>query len=176
MSLKSRQCICERSLVFGQNAVKLRIATHFRSYTSGYRLLSSRVIKIIQNDSLRKSISDLYESHYLYYAQYEQKRIQLRIQHIAPYLIRHFSFVENHDFYFMGYYEADVTEYQMLRSEKEFRKLILAILLENSVMQSSASKTRRNIIQLGAFLDEMLNETHLKTARNIVSQNSFIFA
>ena len=69
---------------FGRNVIKLTVTPHFSQNSSGYRLLNSVGIKIIQNDSLRKAISYLYESDYPYYKDYEEERIELRIRNIQP--------------------------------------------------------------------------------------------
>jgi hypothetical protein len=47
---------------FFYEAAKLRLAPHFDPNKSGYNLLTSKGVEIIVNDSLRKSISILYET------------------------------------------------------------------------------------------------------------------
>ena len=53
----------------------LRVFPHFTVKTSGYRLLQSEGLGIIQNDSLRQSITDLYENHYNYLITWEKERM-----------------------------------------------------------------------------------------------------
>ena len=48
---------------------------HFSSKTNGYRLLLSKGVEIILNDSLRNSITNLYEDRYKYILTFEVERI-----------------------------------------------------------------------------------------------------
>lgn len=48
---------------------------HLTSKTNGYNLLKTTGMGIIQNDSIRKEISDLYEDRYPYILTYEKERI-----------------------------------------------------------------------------------------------------
>ena len=60
---------------FNYNVAKMKVAPHFNPNKSGYELLISKGVEIVVNDSLRMAISDLYESYYPYYDQYEKNNL-----------------------------------------------------------------------------------------------------
>lgn len=53
----------------------LKTYPHFSHKSNGYNLLQSKGVDIIQNDTLRKQITDLYEDRYQYLKTYENERI-----------------------------------------------------------------------------------------------------
>lgn len=53
----------------------LKTYPHFSYKSNGYKLLLSKGLDIIQNDSLRNRITDLYEDRYQYLITYEKERI-----------------------------------------------------------------------------------------------------
>jgi len=53
----------------------LKTYPHFSNKSNGYNLLESKGLDIIQNDSVRKQITDLYEDRYKYLKTYEKERI-----------------------------------------------------------------------------------------------------
>jgi hypothetical protein len=53
----------------------LKTYPHFSNKSNGYNLLKSKGLGIIQNDSIRKKITDLYEDRYQYLKTYEKERI-----------------------------------------------------------------------------------------------------
>jgi hypothetical protein len=53
----------------------LKTYPHFSNKSNGYNLLQSKGLDIIQNDSIRKKITDLYEDRYNYLKTYEKERI-----------------------------------------------------------------------------------------------------
>ena len=53
----------------------LKTFPHFSNKSNGYNLLQSKGLDIIQNDSIRKGITDLYEDRYKYLKTYEKERI-----------------------------------------------------------------------------------------------------
>lgn len=53
----------------------LKTYPHFSNKSNGYNLLQSKGLDIIQNDSIRKRITDLYEDRYKYLITYEKERI-----------------------------------------------------------------------------------------------------
>jgi hypothetical protein len=53
----------------------LKTYPHFSNKSNGYNLLQSKGLGIIQNDSIRKKITDLYEDRYQYLKTYEKERI-----------------------------------------------------------------------------------------------------
>ena len=66
----------------------LKTYPHFNNKSNGYNLLESKGLDIIQNDSIRKKISDLYEDRYQYLKTYEKERIDYNnsLEHkVSPY-------------------------------------------------------------------------------------------
>ena len=53
----------------------LKTYPHFSNKSNGYNLLQSKGLDIIQNTSIRKAITDLYEDRYIYLKTYEKERI-----------------------------------------------------------------------------------------------------
>lgn len=53
----------------------LKTYPHFSYKSNGYSLLNSKGLDIIQNDSIRKKITDLYEDRYQYLKTYEKERV-----------------------------------------------------------------------------------------------------
>ena len=142
---------------FNHNVLKIRTTPHFNPNTSGYRLLVSKGVEIIQNNKLRSAISDLYESSYPYYQKYEQERIEFRIRHIEPALLNYFSWINTNDQLWLGEYEISQNDYNFIASEDKFKKLVHAIIRENGLVQNRAHRTKGYIVNLTSKLDEELN-------------------
>ena len=142
---------------FGLNTLKLRTTPHFNANLSGYKLLSSIGIKIIQNDTLRKVISDHFDSDYPYYKNYEQERIEFRIHTIEPQLVEHFSWVSKPQSLWLGSYDISDEDYRQLRNERKFEKLVMAIKRENNIVQNRANRIKDNILSLTQLLDSELD-------------------
>ena len=53
----------------------LKSYPHFSNKSNGYKLLESKGLDIIQNETIRKKITDLYEDRYQYLKTYEKERI-----------------------------------------------------------------------------------------------------
>lgn len=81
----------EPSNYFFNNVGIVKVAPHFDPNKSGYELLVSKGVEIISNDSLRGSISVLYESAYEYYNKYEAERIKFKSEQINPVLLKYFT-------------------------------------------------------------------------------------
>ena len=141
---------------FGANSLKMRTTPHFNPNKSGYKLLESKGVEIIQNDSLRRAISDHYESLYTYYAKYEQERIEFRILFIEPNLTKRFNWVPKPDTPFLGTFQIDQDDFIKLKNDDDFKNLITAIKRENNLVQNRANRVKQNIIALSAFLEKEL--------------------
>ena len=63
---------------------------HLDSKESGYRLLESKGIDLISDDSLRIRITDFYNRDYPYFRKYEKERVDIVQSIIKPYLTKHF--------------------------------------------------------------------------------------
>jgi len=141
---------------FGEHTMKMRTTPHFNPNTSGYNLLTSKGIEIIQNSELRNAIANHYESLYRYYNLYEKERINLRLLHLDPVLIDYFSWEYIPESAFLGTYTITEEDYQKLKVNDTFKKLILSVQRENILVQNRAIRVRKNIETLSKLLDEEL--------------------
>ena len=143
---------------FNHNVLKIRTSPHFNPNTSGYRLLVSKGVEIIKNNNLRRAISDHYESSYPYYLKYEQERIEFRIRHIEPALLHYFLWINSEDPLWLGDYTISQNDYNIIKSEDRFKKLVHAIIRENGLVQNRAQRIKGYIIDLTYKLDEELTK------------------
>lgn len=130
---------------FFYDVAKLRVNPHFDPNKSGYNLLVSKGVEIILNDSLRGSLSLLYESLYPYYYRYEEERTQFKLHQINPYLINHFIWQARPDLLFFGHYQISPAEYELLKNDALFSKLLYAISFDNTLVQSRAYRVEKSI-------------------------------
>lgn len=142
---------------FNHNVLKLRTTPHLNPNTSGYRLLVSKGVEIIQNNSLRQAISDHYESYYPYYQKYEQERIEFRIKYIESAQLKYFSWKETEDSLWLGEYQITEEDYALLKNEGSFYKLAQATKRENTLVQNRALRIKQNMIDLLSLLNKELN-------------------
>lgn len=136
------------SQIFYDNIAKLRVNPHFNPNTSGYELLTSRGIEIIQNDSLRGAITSVYKLSYPYYYQYESERVQFKLHQINPFLLNHFTWKPNPSVYFQSSYTISNKEYELVRKEGYLLKMIYAIIQENNTVKDRAKYIENKLIQL----------------------------
>jgi len=142
---------------FNHNVLKLRTTPHLNPNTSGYRLLVSKGVEIIQNNSLRQAISDHYESYYPYYQKYEQERIEFRIKYIESEQLKYFSWQETEDPLWLGEYQINEEDYTLLKNEGTFYKLAQATKRENNLVQNRALRIKQNMIDLLYLLNKEIS-------------------
>jgi len=140
---------------FGISVLKTRTTPHFNPNLSGYKLLVSKGVEIIQNDSLRKSISVNFESMYSYYNKYQDERLDYKIQTLDPILVKYFTWIPNESA-FLGEYQISHQDYSRLKAENSFIKLISGIKRENNLVQNRAERVMKNIVNLTELLDNEL--------------------
>jgi hypothetical protein len=133
---------------FYYDVAKMRVDPHFDPNMSGYGLLVSKGVEIILNDSLRGSISVLYESSYPYYYRYEEERTQFKLQEINPVLLRYFEWHAHPELYFFGHYEISLADYLNIKNDSIFSKLVYAIAFDNELIQNRAQRNERRIESL----------------------------
>jgi len=143
---------------FERNAAVMRVTTHFNPNKSGYNLLVSKGIEIIENNELREAISVHFESLYTYYNLYEKERIQFRLLHIEPVLINYFGWKKRPNSPYLGIYSVSQSDYTKLKSDDIFYKTIIASQRENYSLQDRAYRVHKSIIELSKLLDEELAE------------------
>ncbi len=140
----------------------LRVTPHFNPINSGYNLLQSRGVGIIKNDSLRNSISYQYDMLYPYYKTYEEERGRFHALHSEPQLLEYFSM--NYDTnqrlnYYGFYFDISKEDYQKLKKDSKFFKLLNAIAFENGTILSRGKRVENSILEL---IDKITIELHKK--------------
>jgi len=147
------------SVQFGYHLNHLRITPHFDPNTSGYELLSSKGIELISNDSLRRQISELYETQYPYYRRYESERIAYVNLHIEPYLIENITFLKHNESYLRSTALVDQTTYDHMRNDASFMRRISGIDVENYYVHKRAKSTLSMVEALHKMIiDELEHE------------------
>jgi hypothetical protein len=149
------------SETFYYDVAKIRVNTHFDPNRSGYNLLVSKGVEIILNDSLRGSLSLLYESLYPYYYRYEEERTQFKLNEINPVLLRYFQWHTRPELLFFGHYQISPNDYLQLKNDANFSKLLYAVAFDNTVVQDRAQRVELGIESL---IIEIKNE--LKTVED----------
>ena len=150
------------SETFYEDVAKLRVNPHFDPNKSGYNLLVSKGVEIILNDSLRGSLSLLYESLYTYYYRYEEERTQFKLQEINPSLLQYFEWHARPELQFFGHFQISSMDYLMLKKDANFSRLLYAIAFDNTLVQNRAYRVERGIESL---IFEIENE--LKTKEDL---------
>ena len=136
------------SETFYYDVAKLRVNPHFDPNKSGYNLLVSKGVEIILNDSLRESLSLLYESLYPYYYRYEEERTQFKLKEINPTLLKYFEWHTRPELQFFGQYHISPRDYLKIKNDANFTKLLHAIAFDNTLVQNRAHRVERGIESL----------------------------
>lgn len=119
-----------------------QMSPHFTVGKNGYKLLESKGIELISNDSLRIEITDLYERNYPYYATYAQERFTTIESIIHPFWVEHFS-LERHDTW--PYYKRVPKDYSSLLADDQIISLVQAGLLHAIIMKRNAVALKKDI-------------------------------
>lgn len=145
---------------FNNMTTLLRVIPHFDPNNSGYRLLQSKGVEVISNDSLRNNISLLYERDYTYYRRYEDERLDFFNLNTQPKLLEYFY--KNFDINATWYAKYQITQqdYEKLRADESFYKLLSSIAFENAAVQNRAKRTEEHIKNLLQFIEYELNTNH----------------
>lgn len=130
----------------------LRVTPHFDPNKSGYGLLQSKGVEVISNDSLRNAISLLYERSYPYYKRYEEERLRFHALHSEPILLKYFSMHFDLDAFYYGDFEISHEDFQKLKNDTTFIKLLSAIAFENSAVQTRGKRIEKEITSLLASI------------------------
>lgn len=143
-------------------ASQLRTTPHFDPNLSGYDFLVSKGIGIISNDSLRNDISVHYERLYPYYRRYEEERIRFHALHSEPVLIDYFEMEFDTTEVHYNRFKISQYDYDRLKMDNQFKKVVKAIAFENSGVQNRAMRVEDNILtlldKLNAALEELQTE------------------
>ena len=149
----------EPSDVFNYAVEVTRINPHFDPNQGGYSLLNSKGIDIISNDSLRGSISKLYESNYPYYAKYENERVFKINNIILPKYTQYFSFVSSKGNFFEVTSQINQKDFAVLKNDRSFINVLNLAISENDMVQNRALRTRAYINDLIAEIDRELGDS-----------------
>lgn len=136
------------SETFFYDVAKIRVNPHFDPNKSGYNLLVSKGVEIVLNDSLRGSLSLLYESLYPYYYRYEEERTQFKLNEINPVLLKYFQWHTQPELQFFGLYKISPEDYERLKNDANFSKLLYAVAFDNTLVQNRAQSVERGIESL----------------------------
>lgn len=126
----------------------LRVTPHFDPNKSGYQLLQSKGVEVISNDSLRNDISLLYERSYPYYKRYEEERLRFHALHSEPLLLKYFTMQFNLSRKYYGDFKISQEDYNKIRTDDAFQKLLSAIAFENAAVQNRGEGVIKNIESL----------------------------
>ena len=148
------------SYKFGYYVPKTLISPHFNSVQSGYKLLTSKGIKIIRNDSLRRHISELYDSDYPYYTRYENEHNAFINMHGYSLVKQYFSWYNDTSTVYLGSYSISNNDYGELKENGDFLKLTSLLKAENNVVKSRATRISNKISSLILFLEAEIKEFH----------------
>lgn len=143
---------------FNYNVAKMKVAPHFNPNKSGYELLTSKGVETVVNDSLRIAISDLYESYYPYYSQYEKERITFKSNIIQPFFLKYFSWMNDFDKYFLTTLSCTEEDYLKLKNDDSFIKLIRAADFENKFVRLRAKTMEEKIINLKSQIKDRVRK------------------
>jgi len=142
---------------FYKMASVLRVTPHFDPNLSGYGLLQSKGMEVISNDSLRNSISLLYERAYPYYRRYEEERLRFHALHSEPQLINYFFMQFESDTNITGHFFISQEDYEELKNDSSFKKLLAAISFENSMVIDRGNRTIGAIKNLISFINKEID-------------------
>jgi len=142
---------------FFNDAEALKFVPHFDPNRSGYGLLESNGVKLILNDSLRTSISNIYELGYPYYNKYENERIQFKVHQTNSFLLNNFDWFSDpkEKFEESSFYISE-KDYKKVKNDESLRKLVNAILYENLLLLDRSIRTKQKIIDLLAMINKEL--------------------
>lgn len=131
----------------------LEMSPHFSVSGSGYKLLQAKGIDLISNDTLRISVSDMYEIEYPYYYTYADERMNLIETQIKPYLNKHF-YLEHHTEW--PYYKRVPHSYETLLQDPELISLIQSSYYHAKVMSRNARILEVEMVRLRERIDRFL--------------------
>ncbi|MTE27853.1 DUF6090 family protein [Winogradskyella ouciana] len=136
----------------------LRVTPHFDPNKSGYQLLQSKGVEVISNDSLRNDISLLYERSYPYYKRYEEERLRFHALHSEPLLLKYFTMQFNLSRKYYGDFKISQEDYNKIRTDDAFLKLLSAIAFENAAVQNRGEGVIKNIESLLNSIEKELSD------------------
>lgn len=140
-------------------AYTLEINGHVNPTLSGYELLQSKGIDLIMDDSLRITLTDLYERWYTYYMKYENERIAFVQTVIKPYMTK--NFYQEKDTTFWTGRKRVPMNYAALIKDPEWISLIqtnegIAVVMVKKA-KSLKEQIQAMLERITAYLDKQRN-------------------
>ena len=140
-----------------------QLSPHSVPLRSGYKLLESKGIEVISNDSVRMAITHLYEWDIPYYGVYAGERFKIMESIVQPYLARHF-YIEDHDKFF-GKKRVPIN-YNSLLQDGQFISLLQTSKLQAEIMLGKSEDLKGEIISvknnIEKYLEASFGESALK--------------
>lgn len=135
--------------------VALSMSPHFNASNSGYKLLESKGIDIISNDSLRAHLSDFYERSIPYYLKYERERLNAMENIFIPFTMKHFSIG---DFDGFPHKKLIPFNYEELRKNKEWLSHLQTSSDFARIMLIKCKRLEHEMIELNQHINGELDQ------------------
>ena len=130
------------------------ISPHLSPNQSGYKLLESKGIYLISDDSLRMLVTNLYERNYPYYITYAAERFQMLELLIQPYWSQYF-YLEMHDQW--PFSKRIPVDYDQLLADGRLVPLIQINSFHASVMLRRSNDLKKEIETVKQNIQAYLN-------------------
>ena len=147
----------------------LKTYPHFSNKSNGYNLLKSKGVDIIQNDSIRKHITDLYEDRYQYLKTYEKERIDYNNtleNKVSPYYGTRTLSKDNipKSLIIKGSVKSlveleffrNIRNYDLLKKDLELHGIIKDIETWATILSEFHNKIRNDVIELISQIEKEL--------------------
>ncbi len=134
----------------------MEISPHFNPTYSAYKLLETKGIDIVSNDSLRIQITDFYERTITYYQKYENERFAMVEREFKHYNIKHFSLSPSPLFLQMKRTPFDL---DALHRDQQWLSLIQTNARLAHVMMVKGEQLEKSIIGLISDIEKELNKS-----------------
>ncbi|MCB9258458.1 MAG: hypothetical protein H6612_03815 [Ignavibacteriales bacterium] len=131
----------------------LIINPHFNPNRSGYEYLLSQGIELILNDTLRRAITNLYESTYDYYQKYENERRNFVKENIETKLISNFTLIDSENDPLLK-----PQKYNDLLTNTEFFSLLSFAKVKNLTILKKAINVKKEIQILSKIIQENISK------------------
>ncbi len=131
----------------------LVMTPHFNPNNSGYELLQSKGVEIILNDTLRRTITELYESTYDYYLKYESEKRLFIEYNVESILKDKFLSFETSS----GSVLKPIN-YKMLQNNTAFLSIIYYIKGRNYIVKQKAIMVKQHIQSITEIMQNKLSD------------------
>jgi hypothetical protein len=142
--------------LLGSYAYALSLSPHFNPSNGGYKLMESKGIDIISNDSLRIHLSDFYERSIPYYWKYERERVNAVENIFIPFTMKHFTMG---DFTGFPHRKLIPNNYEVLRKNNEWLSLIQTSSDFARIMLGKSKGLESDIIELNQHIKGELDQS-----------------